>query len=376
MFQRNSKVMAVSDRDVITKLIDAHVFDTLRLTSLTLEGQTIKCATQAGLTLEIPGIVSFQRGILRKEFVFPAGRLTIERDGLELLVEVFYRQEKDGGIVVERKVLRCALRDRQLDGTKETSPLSAFPNTHEATNQLPHPDFKAAELSIYCYDPDRYLPAGEMLDFIMNVDDFTYKHFEPVRFFQLWTRAFEASNMAPWQPAPPLKGVAQHFVEAAGPVLAEQGYHRMDAVAGWFNAALFFIERMKFAFTYGEHQAAFNELQRALRQMESRIGRRLNQREQAWVVALQNIPAKFIPDELNLGCRWINTPTYTDYVCRLHKDLTPFPPDPRLSVLVLPKVFAKPTNAQADNPAPEDNLPVPPPPSTAATSPAQSPPAT
>src|SRR5262249_18469863 len=94
--------------------------------------------------------------------------------------------------------------------------------------------------------------------------------------------------------------------------------------------------------TYGEHKAAFDALEASLERLEARIGRKLNLRERAWVVALQNIPAEFIPAHLNLHARWINTPTYTDYVCRIHRDLTPFPADPRVAALPLPKVLQLP----------------------------------
>lgn len=340
MFRYRSKVMEVTDRDVVERLVHPDVFRKLRLSGVCMDGSGLKYTTEAGETKIASPIVTLANGIERREFFFATGgRLTIERDGLELLCEAYLKVATPAG-ERERKVLRCALRDRQLDGSKEASPLSVFPNTHEATNKLPHPDFKCAELSIYCYDPDNYLPESEMLDFIMKLDDYLYGKFDPAVFFPLWTRAFEASNMAPWQPAPPIRGVAQHFVEAAGAVLAEVGYHRMDAVCGWYNVVLFFIDRMKFDFTYGEHRAAFQALRAALHDLEASCGRTFNAREQAWLVALQSIPAKFIPDRLNLGVRWINTPTYTDYCCRIHRDLVPFERDPRMASVVLPAIFS------------------------------------
>lgn len=340
VFTHNSKAMDITDRDVVQRLIHPDVFAKLAVTDVSVEGVIFGYKSADSVELKVAPIVTWARGIERKDWIFPNGRLTIERDGLEVLAEVFQKQTDASGTSFERKVLRCALRDRQLDGTELTSPLCGFPNTHEATNKLPHPDFKAAELSIYCYDPERYLPASEMLDFIMKLDDYLYKRFEPAEFFRLWKKAFEASNMAPWQPAPPLKGVAQHFVEAAGKVLTEVGYHRMDAVCGWYNVVMFFLEKMGFVFTYGEHEAAFGALQNGLQRLEQKVGRKLNLRERAWVVALQNIPAAFIPDALNLHARWINTPTYTNYVCRIHKDLSPFPRDSRVDGLVLPDLFA------------------------------------
>ena len=81
--------------------------------------------------------------------------------------------------------------------------------------------------------------------------------------------------------------------------------------------------------------------------------RSFNAREQAWLVALQSIPAKFIPPHLNIGVRWINTPTYTDYACRIHKDLVPFPTDPRVAQAVLPKTLttaATAIDARSTNP--------------------------
>jgi hypothetical protein len=346
VFQFNSKVMGITDKDVIHRLLHPDVFRKLRLNSVQLDGNVLRCIPQQGTAYDVIPVITLNGGIERREYVLGSGKLVISRDGLEMLCEVFFQHDAASP---ERKVLRCALRDRQLDGTPQASPLSAFPVTHEATNKLPHPDFKVAELSIYCYDPERYLPPSEMLDFIMGVDDYIYKSFEPITFFRLWSKAFDSSNMAPWQPAPPLKGVAQHFVEAAGIVLTEVGYHRMDAVAGWYNAVCFFVEKMNFQFTYGEHKAAFDALQNSLHQMDVRLGRRLNLREQAWVVALQSIPAQFIPPQLSLGCRWINTPTYTDYCCRVHRDLNPFPADPRMSRIVLPSAFTPAPPVAADS---------------------------
>jgi len=336
VFQFNSKVMCIPDGDVFHRLVHPDVFRKLRLNSVQLVGNVLQCTPEQGASYEVTPNVTFAAGIEKREYGLHSGKVVISRDGLEMLCEIFFQLDATSP---ERKVLRCALRDRQLDGTPQVSPLLAFPNTHEATNKLPHPDFKVAELSIYCYDPERYLPKSEMLDFIMGVDDYIYKNFDPITFFRLWSKAFDSSNLAPWQPAPPLKGVAQHFVEAAGVVLTEVGYHRMDAVAGWYNAVCFFVEKMNFQFTYGEHKAAFDALQSSLEQMDLRLGRRLNLREQAWVVALQSIPAEFIPPQLQLHCRWINTPTYTDYCCRVHRDLNPFPTDPRMSQIALPATF-------------------------------------
>jgi len=356
MFRYNSQIMNITDRDVIHRLVHPEVFRKLRFKSVTVEGTGLKCLTETGETQLVSPIITVANGIERRDFYLSTGRMTIERDGIELLCEVFFRVVAAEGEVTERKVLRCALRDRQLDGSQEKNPLSTFPNTHEATHKLPHPDFKCAELSIYCYDPEHYLPANEMLDFIMKLDSYLYAKFDPDVFFPLWGKAFEASNMAPWQSAPPLKGVAQHFVEKAGDVLAGVGYNRMDAVCGWYNVVLFFTERMKFGFTYGEHEAAFNALAAGIRRLEGELGRTFNAREQAWLVALQSIPSKFIPPHLNIGVRWINTPTYTDYACRIHKDLVPFPTDPRLARIVLPKTLttaATANNASTTAPAPQ-----------------------
>jgi hypothetical protein len=358
--------MAITDGDVVQRLVHPDVFRKLRLSNPTVIGGDLRYLDEAGASVSVAPTVTFVDFIETKVFSFPTGRLIIQRDGLELLSEVFH-QGADG----ERKVLRCALRDRLLDGTPASSPLCPFPNTHEATNRAPHPVFRAAELSIYCYDPERYLPANEMRDFIVRYDEYVYKHFEPEKFFRLWTRAFEASNMAPWQPSPSMKGVAQHFVDKAGELLTAHQYHRMDAVCGFYNVAMFFIDRMGFEFTYGEHKAAFQVLQGAVRQLESRIGRRLNLREQAWVVALQNIPAEFIPPQLALGVRWFNSPTDTSYVCRLHRDLNRFPPDPRVGGFELPSLFSPAASSSAATvsqpdtadsgsiiPPPPDNPPV------------------
>ncbi len=339
MFKYNAPLMAITDGDVVQRLVHPDVFRKLRLSNPTVIGGDLRYLDETGATVSVTPTVTFVDFIETKVFTFPTGRLIIQRDGLELLAEVFYRNPGNAS-EEERKVLRCALRDRLLDGTPNSSPLCPFPNTHEATNRAPHPDFKAAELSIYCYDPERYLPANEMRDFIVRYDDYVYKHFEPEKFFRLWTRAFEASNMAPWQPSPSMKGVAQHFVDKAGELLTTHHYHRMDAVCGFYNVAMFFIDRMGFEFTYGEHKAAFHVLQSTLRQLEARIGRRLNLREQAWVVALQNIPAEFIPPQLALGVRWFNSPTDTSYVCRLHKNLNRFATDQRVGEFQLPSVFS------------------------------------
>lgn len=340
-FEHRTNIMGVTDADVINRLVHPKVFEKIGMQSATFVSGQLQFVTRRGALVKVAPERTVANGILKREFVLPEGRLTIERDGIEILIEIFKRPKNSADTGGELKVLRCAMRDRLLDGSDKTNPLSAFPNTHEATNLRPHPDFKVAELSIYCYDPDNYLPEGEMREFIMNVDGHLFKNFDAEDFFRLWSKAFESSNMAPWQPAPPIKSVARHFVETAGVVLTEQGYHRMDAVTGWYNALMFFLDKLKFVFTYGEHSAAFGALQKALKRMEERVGRRLNLRERAWVVAAQNVPACYLPEKLKLGIRWINSPTYTEYVCRIHKDLNRFSPDPVVSTITLPNLFGK-----------------------------------
>jgi len=241
------------------------------------------------------------------------GHILFRNDGIRVLIEAFYG---------ELPVLRCALRDRQLDGTDAVSVLTFHPNTDPACNRLPAPGFLAAELSIYSWDPRTYLSGldvrGTLGHFIADPDEYIWKSFDPGMFFKLWEQAMYLGR-APWQVAMPMSGVATFFVKQSAAFLKGLGYHRVDAVPSWFNVAKFF-NKIGYRFTYPEHQVVFETIQRGLRSFGS-----LDRSQESWLVALQNVPVReFLPSALQLPGRWPVTHTNMYWV-RMHLDLNPFP---------------------------------------------------
>lgn len=265
------------------------------------------------------------RSLLLPPAALEKSRLIIRRDSHQVCME---------GFVGRRVVFRCGIRDRSLDGMGKkgkTSSLNHYPVNHELANALPHPDFRSAELSVYSYDLEQKLPRAQLAKFINDPDSFIFpwKNFRLARFMPLWSEALH-SGLAPWQPVPPLKGFAQHFVFAAIELLRKLGYHRVEAVPGWYNAAVFFHHRMNFRFVNLEHEAAFELLERKLAELEEKRACRFNIREKSWIVALQNIPEFYLqhqfPDYYLGGIHWINSPTSSDYCARFCMDLNDFQP--------------------------------------------------
>src|SRR5579883_1475276 len=196
-------------------------------------------------------------GVVSYTYKGKSGRLLMRNDGVRVLVEAWHK---------ESKILMCSIRDRKLDGTDKSSPLTFYPNIDPACNRLPAPDFTACELSIYSWDPSTLLDGvtveGALGHFIADPDFYVWKNFRPSMFFSLWEQAFHIGR-GPWQSARPMKGVPQFFVAEAIKLLKELGYNRVDAVPSWFNVARFF-ERYGFRFTYGEHEVMYNTLSQAL----------------------------------------------------------------------------------------------------------------
>ena len=183
-------------------------------------------------------------GITSFSYKGKKGNILVRNDGIRVLIEAWYREER---------VLMCALRDRRLDGTEASSPLTMYPNHDPACNRLPGPDYLAAELSIYSSDPHTYLggldKVGTLGHFIADPDYYIWKDFSEEVFFNLFEQAFHI-NRGPWQTARPMKGVPHFFVEQAIKLLKELGYHRVDAVPSWYNVAQFF-KTWDFEFTNG-----------------------------------------------------------------------------------------------------------------------------
>src|SRR5262249_45355924 len=120
-----------------------------------------------------------------------------------------------------------------------------------------------------------------------------------------------------------------HFVKQSIKLLKEIGYHRVDAVPSWFNVARFF-EKLGFQFTYGEHELAYEGIEEGLKQFATGMARTksgklksLTRAQEAWLVALQNVPEKYLPPSLKLPARWPVTHTNMYWV-RMHIDLNPF----------------------------------------------------
>lgn len=259
---------------------------------------------------------SEQDGYVSYTFKGKNGRILVRNDGVRVLVEAWHKEEK---------ILMCAVRDRKLDGSEGTSPLTFYPNTDPACNRLPGPGFTACELSIYSWDPATFLDGldvrGALGNFIADPDYYVWKNFQSEVFFPLWEQAFHIGR-GPWQSARPMKGVPQFFVAEAIKFLKELGYNRVDAVPSWFNVARFF-ERYGFKFTYGEHELTYRALSEALAQFSAKENTPLTVLQETWLVSLQNIPESYIPDELRLPARWSVSHTNTYWV-RMHLDLNPY----------------------------------------------------
>lgn len=263
--------------------------------------------------------VSEADGVTFFTFTGKAGRILVRNDGVRVLIEAWSKGDK---------ILMCAIRDRKLDGTDASSPLTFYPNTDPACNRLPGAGFEACEISIYSWDPQTLLDGltteGALGHFIADPDYYVWKNFHPTVFFPLWEQAFHIGR-GPWQTARPMKGVPQFFVKETIKLLKELGYHRVDAVPSWFNVARFF-ERLKFRFTYGEHELAYNALCQGLAEFSAKDGgSHLTVLQETWLVSLQNLPDSHIPDELKLPSRWPVTHTNTYWV-RMHLDLNAYAP--------------------------------------------------
>jgi hypothetical protein len=297
-----SKLSQVTAETFLTRLIKPSVFSLI------------------GLSVPLPQAEKHVGAdITTSTFKGKDGQITVRNDGIRVLVEAKYG---------EKPILRCALRDRQLDGSSKSSPLTIFPNTDPACNRLPGPDFLAAELSIYSWDPNSYLDGldveGTVGHFIADPDFYTWKKFDPATYFKLWEQVFYLGR-APWQSAKPMSGVPAHFVNQAVTLLKELGYHRLDAVPSWYNVARFF-EGLGFCFTFGEHELAYAGLAEGLRSFKAKGESNkngLSRAQEAWIVALQNVPEAYIPETLKLPARWPVTHTNMYWV-RMHKDLNPY----------------------------------------------------
>ncbi|HEY9867693.1 MAG TPA: hypothetical protein V6D08_00675 [Candidatus Obscuribacterales bacterium] len=320
--QYNSKLSQVPSEDILTRLIHPSVFTLLELATPPVKNES-----------------SESNDIRSEVYRGKKGHLLVRCDGIRLLIE---------GWQGEKLILRCALRDRQLDGTDKTSPLTVFPNTDPACNRLPAPDFLAAELSIYSWDPATYLDGldveGTLGHFLADPDFYIWREYDPETYLALWQQAFYIGR-APWQVARPMSGVPRFFVKQAIKLLTEIGYHRVDAVPSWYNVAKFF-KLLGFKFTYGEHELAYEGITVGLKQFASQnnnanqAARPLTSPQEAWLVALQNIPAEDIPEELRLPSRWPVTHT-NQYWVRMHLDLNKYERKPRTaSTTLLRKVSA------------------------------------
>jgi hypothetical protein len=297
-----SKLSQVAPETLLTRLISPSVFSLI------------------GLSQPLPAPESHEADdVLSHTYTGKHGNIVLRNDGIRILIVANYE---------DRPVMQCALRDRQLDGTNQSSPLTFFPNTDPACNRLPGPDYLAAELSVYSWDPNSYLDGldvqGTVGHFIADPDFYIWKNFDPTTFFKLWEQAFYLGR-APWQTAKPMSGVPSFFVNASVALLKELGYHRVDAVPSWYNVARF-LEKHGFTFTYGEHALAFEGLTEGLTTFtaKGRNGKKgLSSAQQAWIVALQNVLEAYIPEALRLPARWPVTHTNMYWV-RMHYDLNPY----------------------------------------------------
>jgi hypothetical protein len=297
MFRYTSLLCQVTPEDAI-RLLPSNLMDLL------------------GLTEDLPeGVHEHKDYVSTYTFEGKHGHISLAFDGIRLLILCYHG---------DKLIFRGAIRDRQLDATERQSPLTAFPNADPACNRLPHPQMQAAELSIYSYHPDHFLDdidvPGTLGHFVADPDHYIWREFSAQTFFPLLVKAMEI-NRAPWQRSLPIPGAARDFVTNAATLLTRLGYHRVDEVPSWFNVVGFF-KKLGYQFTYGEHAAIYEAIVKSLAPFFSLAGQ-----QQAWLVALQNIPELLIPSSQRLGIRWPVTHT-NQYWVRMHRDLNQFSAKP------------------------------------------------
>ncbi|MBC8000121.1 MAG: hypothetical protein IAF58_19360 [Leptolyngbya sp.] len=325
MMPPNSKLAQVPTLELLSRLVHPSVF--------TLIGLSLKDTVPTSVDSD---------GVRSDTYRTEKGHILLRNDDVRILVE---------GWLGDKPILRCALRDRQLDATSQSSPLTFFPNTDPACNRLPGTDFLAAELSIYSWDPATYLDGldveGSVGHFISDPDFYAWRDYDRDTYLSLWSQAFFLGR-APWQMARPMSVVPLFFVRQSIKLLKEIGYHRVDAVPSWYNVARFF-KALNFEFTYGEHELAFEGIREGLTAFIARKSndgkdgkkvRPLSRSQEAWLVALQNIPVEHIPDELRLPARWPVTHT-NQYWVRMHLTLNEYTaPQSKVAERMLKKIAA------------------------------------
>ena len=296
MFQYSSLLCQVKPEEAIRQLLPLNLMDLLGL-----------------VASDLPEAVHVhENSVSTCTFTGKHGHICFSFDGIRLLIECYC-----GGLLI----FRGAIRDRQLDATDGRSPLTAFPNSDPACNRLPHPRLLAAELSIYSWNPDpgwflsQFDKPGTVDHFVADPDYYIWRNFQAQTFFPLFTSAMRR-NRAPWQRSIPIPGAARYFVTSAVALLTRLGYHRVDEVPSWFNVVGFF-KKLGFQFTYGEHAAGYDKIVDSL--ARSRFSN-LTVQQQAWLVAVQNLPESLIPPSMRLGVRWPVTHT-NQYWVRMHLDI-------------------------------------------------------
>jgi hypothetical protein len=315
-------LMTVSNGDAICSLLPSTTLELLGFQPQTLRQTTPESIWRAGVQT---GIFTNANG----------GIICVCRDGYAL--QVF-------GFLHGSKAFEVGIRDRRLDGNGNAglqSALNNFPVHHEQANGV-CAGIAVAELSVYSTQPSSYLEPGALRDFIANPDSFIYpwSTFNARQFFALWQQAL-ASGLAPWQPSPPIRGLGKHFVEQAEVLLTALGYHQVETVPAWFNVAKFFHNVNGYKFVNPSHRDNFRALEVRLSELSERLScseearRDIPYGEEAWYVALQNIPPMILRDvnspyyadfgRLYLdGYVFTNSPSSTDYCARLTKALNAY----------------------------------------------------
>lgn len=311
-------LMLVDGHQAIQHLVQAATLELLRFREGAIQRTTSETIYRSGVQTEI-----FRNA--------QGGTICVRRDGyvLEIL-----------GFLHGNQAFKIGLRDRRLDGNGEAgeqSLLNHYPVHHEQANGI-RAGCLAAELSVHSAEPSAYLPEEDLRDFITDPDPFIYpwSKFDPGKFFPLWQQAFE-SGLAPWQPAAPIRGFAKHFVEQAERLLKKLGYHQAETVPAWFNAAKFFYHGNGYRFVQRIHRDNFEALETCLSELCARLSdseedcEHIAYGQEAWLVALQNVPPEFLCKERPYcekygryyldGYVWTNSPSSTDYCARLRKKL-------------------------------------------------------
>ncbi|MBX9571074.1 MAG: hypothetical protein K2X77_19415 [Candidatus Obscuribacterales bacterium] len=236
------------------------------------------------------------------QYITENGRFVVKRDGVKIKAMGWVGDLSKGA---GELIYSFALRDRRFDGTARANDCSLLdypydnPSNRPLANLATPHSFSSVETSLYSWLPGTRVGGAcgdaDFENFVRNPFTFVDK---PELFLSLFERALKTDRL-PGMYAQPIPDVGRSTHRAFDKLSSLAGYDFLETAPSHLHVLLWNLKD-GYRVSSPAQQLVTEQLRAGLKRMRE-SGVKLPRSADPWIVALQSLPRKYIPDAYFLG---------------------------------------------------------------------------